>query len=68
MDHPQADVEQFYQLIGYSVGGYCELSLVSDESADAAVEAARALGYPWQQGVEAARVWRIKNGYPAECW
>lgn len=37
---PQDDREQFYQLIGYSIGGYCELSMVSDESKDAAEAAA----------------------------
>lgn len=30
------DYEQLMQLIGYSVGGYCELSGVSEESKDAA--------------------------------
>lgn len=30
------DREQFAQLIGYSVGGYCELSYVSNESKDIA--------------------------------
>ena len=30
---PQADREQFYQLIGYSLSGYHELSDVSDDSA-----------------------------------
>lgn len=29
---PQRDWEQFYQLIGYSLCGYHELSLVSDET------------------------------------
>lgn len=29
----QEDWEEFYQLIGYSVSGYHELSLVSDDSA-----------------------------------
>lgn len=37
----QADWEQFYQLIGYSIEGYHELSLVSDETALAASKAAR---------------------------
>ena len=37
----QADWEQFYQLIGYSLGGYHELSQVSDESALEATEAAK---------------------------
>lgn len=29
---PRCDWEQFYQLIGYSVGGYIDLSNVSEES------------------------------------
>lgn len=29
---PQEDLEQFYQLIGYSFSGYCELSQVSGKS------------------------------------
>jgi hypothetical protein len=37
----QVDWEQFYQLIGYAVNGYHELSNVSDESALAASKAAR---------------------------
>jgi hypothetical protein len=40
---PQADWEQFCQLIGYSLSGYHELSYVSDESALAATEEARKL-------------------------
>jgi len=32
-DFPQHDWEQFYQLIGYSLSGYHELSNVSDASA-----------------------------------
>ena len=32
MDFPQADKEQFAQLMGYSVAGYHELSFVSAES------------------------------------
>ena len=39
-DIPQADMEQFAQLIGYSVCGYHELSYVSDEAASAASRAA----------------------------
>lgn len=42
---PQKDWEQFYQLIGYSISGYHELSNVSDESALAATEAARLAGF-----------------------
>lgn len=40
---PQADWEQFYQLIGYSLRGYHELSFISDESALAATAAAKDL-------------------------
>lgn len=32
----QEDVEQFYQLMGYSLCGYSDLSFISDESKDAA--------------------------------
>ena len=41
MAFTQADWEQFYQLIGYSLTGYHELSLVSDETAAEASRAAR---------------------------
>ena len=37
----QADWEQFYQLIGYSLSGYHELSMVSDEFALAATREAQ---------------------------
>jgi hypothetical protein len=50
-DLPQADWEEFYQLIGYSLKGYHELSFVSDESALAATKAAQDQ-FP---GVEACR-------------
>jgi hypothetical protein len=40
-DFPQVDWEEFYQLIGYSLSGYHELSAVSDESALAATKAAQ---------------------------
>jgi len=36
LDFPDEDHMQFAQLIGYSVGGYGELSYVTDESYDAA--------------------------------
>lgn len=36
MDFSQEDWEQFYQLIGYSIGGYCDLSTPSDKSKDVA--------------------------------
>ena len=38
---PQRDWEQFYQLIGYSLSGYHELSNVSDVSALEATEKAQ---------------------------
>jgi len=41
---PQADQEQFAQLIGYSVHGFHELSQISDAAALRASEAARAVG------------------------
>jgi hypothetical protein len=41
--YPQADWEQFYQLIGYSVSGYGDLSSISQKSKDAADEAAEML-------------------------
>lgn len=41
------DREQFAQLIGYSVGGYGELSYVSDESYDRAEQAANLLMQKW---------------------
>lgn len=44
MDFPQEDREQFAQLMGYSIGGYHELSYVSDESAAAASKLADELG------------------------
>jgi hypothetical protein len=37
----QKDWEQFYQLIGYSIAGYHELSMVSDASAIEASQKAR---------------------------
>lgn len=37
------DRMQFAQLIGYSVGGFCELSYVTDEAAEAAIEEAEKL-------------------------
>lgn len=38
---PQEDWEQFYQLIGYSVSGYHELSRVSDAACERATVLAR---------------------------
>lgn len=61
---PQDDLEQFYQLIGYSVGGYCELSRVGDKSCEEAVEKVKGLGFPWQQGIDAVNEWKKQNGYP----
>jgi hypothetical protein len=40
-DFRQADREQFFQLIGYSIAGYHELSDVSDDAAREATVAAR---------------------------
>lgn len=44
-DVPQADREQFAQLIGYSISGYHELPYVSDRSARLADKLAAAAGY-----------------------
>lgn len=41
--YSQEDQEQFAQLIGYSIAGYAELEYVSDESYEAADEAAKQL-------------------------
>jgi hypothetical protein len=65
-DFPQSDVDQFYQMIGYSVGGYCELELVSNRSCNAAIAKAKELGFPWQQGSEAVDKWKKENGYPTD--
>ena len=35
-EHPREDVEQFFQLLGYSLDGYEELSVISNESVAAA--------------------------------
>lgn len=43
LNFDDADREQFAQLIGYSVGGFCDLSYVSDEASVAATRAAREL-------------------------
>ncbi len=43
MPFPQEDWEQFMQLTGYSVCGYCDLSMVSSKSKDAAFAASEAL-------------------------
>ena len=43
MEFGQEDRQQFYQLIGYSVGGYADLGEVSDESYAQALAAIRAL-------------------------
>ncbi len=37
MEFSQEDLEQFFQLIGYDLSGYGELSFVSEESYGAAV-------------------------------
>lgn len=59
----QEDVDEFYQLIGYSVGGYCECEMVSDKSVEKAVEAAKKLGFPWQQGEKTVNDWLKNKGY-----
>ena len=41
MPFTDADWDQFYQLIGYSVSGYCDLSNVGDDAKDAAYKKAR---------------------------
>ncbi len=41
MGFQQADWEQFYQLIGYSLSGYHELSNVSDAAAEEATRRAK---------------------------
>jgi hypothetical protein len=51
MDFSQDDMEQFAQLIGYSVLGYHELPYVSDESALAAGEGCRTHGCDFHSGV-----------------
>lgn len=43
MEASREDREQFAQLIGYSVGGFCELSYVSDEACERAYAMADAL-------------------------
>lgn len=35
-EYSQDDMEQFYQLIGYSISGFHELNMVSDETAQKA--------------------------------
>lgn len=60
-DFPQADWEEFYQLIGYSIAGYHELTNVSDASALEASAAAKLImadaggcrdkGCPYHSGV-----------------
>jgi hypothetical protein len=46
MGFSDEDQEHFAQLIGYSIGGYGELSYVSDESYRAAFDLAQALPPP----------------------
>ena len=45
MDMPwdAKEIEHFYQLIGYSVGGFGELNLISDEAKERADKAAEEL-------------------------
>lgn len=40
---PTEDMEQFWQLLGYSVSGYCDISFVRDEVKDEAHQQAEAL-------------------------
>lgn len=47
-DFPQADWEDFYQMIGYSLIGYHELSEVSDESCLEATRQAQEQGFDAQ--------------------
>ena len=47
---PQDAWDQFYQLIGYSVCGYCELSKVSDKAKDIAYD----IAFPEQSLIELA--------------
>ena len=39
----QEDIDNFYQLIGYSISGYVDLSCISDESKNAAEAASNRL-------------------------
>lgn len=43
---PQEDIDEFYQLVGYSIGGYCEIKFVSDESCEKALAIAERLVNP----------------------
>lgn len=43
MPWPAEDWEQLMQLLGYSVCGYCDLLMVSEESKDVAMERGRKL-------------------------
>lgn len=53
----QADMEQFAQLIGYSIVGFHELSYVSDGTARAASRAVvRAFGHAVERGCRAAKL------------
>jgi hypothetical protein len=51
MDFTDEDRMQFAQLIGYSVGGYADLSYVSDESYEAAEKAARQITAAPEKGM-----------------
>lgn len=66
MSFDNCDREHFAQLIGYSVGGYSELSYVSDVSYNKAEAEAKKTGFPWQQGVEVVDKWLKDNDYPVE--
>jgi len=49
LEFSEEDEEQFAQLIGYSLGGFGELSYVSDETHDKAAAIAEALDF-YQDG------------------
>lgn len=42
-DFPAEDWEQFYQLIGYSIDGFCELSRVGEATKDVAYDVGRSV-------------------------
>lgn len=44
---PIEDVEEFWQMLGYSTAGYGDLSFVRDETKNAADEAANRLLHPY---------------------
>lgn len=56
LDFTQEDREQFAQLIGYSLGGFSELSYVSDEAVNTAEKMAKS-----GQSEDAARIEYLQN-------